>query len=271
VLAHRIVWSTLLLVALLAVRGRLRAAVASMKDARKLAAISASTCLIAFNWYVFIWAVTHDHVLETSLGYFINPLVNVLLGFIFLRERFRPVQTLAILLATIAVAILWVHHGRVPAIALALAFSFALYGLIRKVVRVEGVVGLAAECLILTPVALGYLFYVDRTGALAFSRVDRLTDGLLIAAGVITAVPLVWFVNAAQRLRLATVGLMQYIGPTFVFFFAVFVFHEPFGGIQLISFILIWTALALYTIGSLRDSSRGARPKDRDHVTSTAE
>jgi chloramphenicol-sensitive protein RarD len=258
VLAHRIVWSTLLLVALLAARGRLRAAVASMKNARKLAAISVSTCLIAFNWFVFIWAVTHDRVLETSMGYFINPLVNVLLGFVFLRERFRLVQTFAILLATIAVTILWVHHGRVPAIALALAFSFALYGLIRKVVRVEGVVGLAAECLILTPVALGYLFYLERTGALAFTHVDRPTDGLLVAAGVITAVPLVWFVNAALRLRYATVGLMQYIGPTLVFIFAVFVFHEPFGGVQLVSFILIWTALALYTIGSIRDASRAA-------------
>ena len=252
VLAHRIIWTALLLVGLLAMRGRLRAAAAIMWNRKKIAAIFATTVLISINWFVFIWAVANDQVLQTSLGYFINPLLNVLLGFVFLRERFRGLQVVAIVLAAVGVSIMWLDHGQVPAVALALASTFALYGLIRKTVFVEGVVGLAAETVFIAPVALLYLAYLGSTGNLVFARVDRLSDVLLFSAGIITALPMVWFVNAAQRLRLATVGLMQYIGPTLTFLIAVFVFHEPFGQTELISFALIWSALALYSFTSFR-------------------
>ena len=256
VLAHRIIWTALLLIGLLAARGRLRTAAASMKHTRKIIAIFATTILISINWFVFIWAVANDQVLQTSLGYFINPLLNVLLGFVFLRERFRGLQVVAIILATVGVAIMWMDQGQVPAVALALAITFALYGLIRKTTHVEGVVGLAAETAFLAPVALVYLTYLGRTETLVFAHTDRITDVLLFSAGIITALPMVWFVNAAQRLRYATVGLMQYIGPTLTFLFAVFVFHEPFGQTELVSFALIWSALVLYGITSFDSSSR---------------
>lgn len=246
VLAHRIVWTALLLIGLLAVRGRLRTAMQSMKDVKKIVAIFTTTILISINWFVFIWAVANEQVLQTSLGYFINPLFNVLLGFVFLRERFRVPQVVAIFLATIGVAFMWIDQGQIPAVALALAFTFGLYGLIRKTTHVQGVVGLAVETTCIAPVALIYLTYLAQAGRLMFVHVSLLTDVLLFSAGIVTALPMIWFVNAAQRLRYATVGLMQYIGPTLTFLIAVFVFHEPFGNTELISFVLIWSGLALY-------------------------
>jgi chloramphenicol-sensitive protein RarD len=250
VLAHRIIWTTLLLIALLAIQGRLRSAITSMKDKKKVLAIFITTILISINWFVFIWAVGHDQVLQTSLGYYINPLLNVLLGFFFLRERYGRLQWTAIALAAGGVAIVWIDNGRLPAIALALPITFSLYGLIRKTTHIEGVVGLAIETACIAPVALFYLSYLEQAGTLAFIHTNRHTDVLLFSAGIITALPMVWFVNAAQRLRYATVGLMQYIGPTLTFLIAVFVFHEPFGIPDLVSFTLIWMALALYGYAS---------------------
>ena len=255
VLAHRIIWTALLLVGLLAMRGRLRAAAVSMKDTKKIVAIFTTTILISINWFVFIWAVANDQVLQTSLGYFINPLFNVLLGFVFLRERFRGLQIVAIILAASGVAIMWIDSGQIPAVALALAGTFGLYGLIRKTTHVEGVVGLAAETVFIAPVALVYLIILSQTGELAFTQIDLPTDVLLFSAGIITALPMVWFVNAAQRLRYATVGLMQYIAPTLTFLFAVYVFHEPFGNTELVSFALIWSALVLYGYTSFNHPS----------------
>lgn len=256
ILAHRVVWSTVILVVLLAVRGRLGSAVLSLRDWRTVAALTVTTILIATNWFIFIWAVANDRVLDTSMGYFINPLVNVLLGFLFLRERFRPLQIVGIVLAGVAVAILWIHNGQIPLISLALAFSFGFYGLVRKVIKVDGVVGLAAETSLLTPAAVVYLLYLSGEGNLDFAHVDRVTDVLLVAGGIVTAVPLVWFVNAAKRLRYATIGLIQYIGPTMMFLIAVLVYDEPFDKVQLISFCLIWTAVAAYSIDSVRTLSR---------------
>jgi chloramphenicol-sensitive protein RarD len=258
VLAHRIIWTAMLLVGLLAVRGRLRASAESMKDIKKIVAIFTTTILISINWFVFIWAIANDQVLQTSLGYFINPLFNVLLGFVFLRERFRTPQVVAIILATIGVAFLWIDQGRVPAVALALAFTFGVYGLIRKTTNVEGVVGLAVETVCIAPMALVYLTYLAQTETLAFAHTNRVTDVLLLSAGIVTALPMVWFVNAAQRLRYATVGLMQYIAPTLTFLFAVFIFHEPFGKPELLSFALIWSGLALYGWTSFSPSGKAA-------------
>jgi chloramphenicol-sensitive protein RarD len=256
VLAHRIIWTAILLIALLAFQGRLRSAAISMKDTRKIFAIFTTTILISINWFVFIWAVGNDQVLQTSLGYYINPLLNVLLGFTFLRERHGRLQWVAIVLAAGGVAIVWIDKGQLPMVALALPLTFSLYGLIRKTTHVEGVVGLAVETAVIAPVALLYLWYLEQTGALAFGHHDRLTDVLLFLAGIITALPMVWFVNAAQRLRYATVGLMQYIGPTIAFLIAVFVFHEPFGMADLVSFVLIWLALTLYGFASFNQQSQ---------------
>ena len=264
VLAHRIIWTTLLLIALLALQGRLRSAAASMRDTKKIVAIFTTTILISINWFVFIWAVGNDQVLQTSLGYYINPLLNVLLGFTFLRERYGRLQWVAIMLAGVGVAIVWINHGQLPMVALALPLTFSLYGLIRKTTHVEGVVGLAVETAFIAPVALFYLWYLDRTGSLAFCHHDWLTDVLLFSAGIVTALPMVWFVNAAQRLRYATVGLMQYIGPTITFLIAVFVFREPFGMADLVSFALIWSALALYGFSTF---NRRAQSYQATHST----
>jgi chloramphenicol-sensitive protein RarD len=259
ILAHRILWSSLLLVGILSARGRLRATALALRNLRTAVTLATTTCLIACIWYIFVWAVVHDRILETSMGYFIYPLVSAALGFIFLRERFRPLQLIGILLACLGVAIQWISDGRIPAISLALAFTFGFYGLLRKRVRVDGVAGLAAETFLLSPVALWYLVQLDSSGALAFAHTDRPTDLLLLAAGLVTAVPLVLFVEGAKRLRYATLGVLQYAMPTMTFVIAVFVFGEPFDLLQLIAFGVIWAAVVIYCADTVRESLRGRR------------
>jgi chloramphenicol-sensitive protein RarD len=206
-----------------------------------------TTGLIAINWFTFIWAVGHDRVLQASLGYYINPLVNVALGFVFLKERPRRAQWIAVALATVAVATLTWQMGRLPIIALVLAFSFGIYGLLRKTMRAEALVGLAVETTLLLPVAAGYLIWLARNGAMHFGRVTFTDDVLLVAAGVVTALPLLWFANAARRLKYTTVGLLQYIAPSLQFLTAVLVFGEALRLGQILAFALIWVALAVYT------------------------
>jgi chloramphenicol-sensitive protein RarD len=257
ILAHRIVWSALLLTGFLAASGRLRATVLAVREFRTAATLAGTTCLLACNWFIFVWAVGHDRVLETSMGYFIYPLVSVALGFIFLRERFRSLQLIGILQACLAVAILGVYGGRIPLVSLALAFSFSFYGLLRKKVKVDGVAGLAAETVFLSPLALSYMIYLDSADMLMFTCTDSFTDILLLSAGLVTAVPLVLFVNGARRLRYATIGVLQYTMPTITFLIAVFVFGEPFDSVQLIAFGTIWAAVVFYCADTVRESLRG--------------
>jgi chloramphenicol-sensitive protein RarD len=254
ILAHRIVWSAILLTGFLLASGRLRATVLALQEFRTAATLAGTTCLIACNWFIFVWAVGHDRVLETSMGYFIYPLVGVALGFIFLRERFRSLQWIGILLACLAVAILGVYGGQIPLVSLALAFSFGFYGLLRKKVKVDGVAGLAVETVFLSPLALSYMVYLNSAGMLMFTHSDRLTDILLLAAGLVTTVPLVLFVNGAKRLRYATIGVLQYTMPTMTFLIAVFIFGEPFDSVQLIAFGAIWAAVVLYCTDTVRES-----------------
>ena len=246
VMAHRIVWSAVLLVAWLALRGRLGELVRALRTPRVLRTLAVTAALIFFNWYVFIWAVANGHVLQCSLGYFINPLVNVLLGVSVLKERLRPRQTISVALALVGVVVLATGTGQVPGIALGLALSFGTYGLLRKTVAAAGDVGLAAETLLLLPAALGYMVYLQGRGGLVFGDAAPLS-WLLAAGGLITAVPLVWFANAVRRLRYATVGFLQYIAPSLQFTLAVAVFGETFSRVHALSFGLIWTALGLYS------------------------
>lgn len=259
VLAHRIVWSLVLLLILLGVRRRLGLVIGALRVGRTAAALGATTVLIALNWYVFIWAVANGHVLQASLGYFINPLVNVMLGRLFLGERLRRAQAFSVLLALAGVAWLTWQLGRVPVISLTLAFSFGFYGLLRKRVDADATTGLAAETLLLTPVALIYLLRMEGAGTLAFTHVDPRTDLLLPLGGVVTAVPLIWFANAARRLRYSTVGFLQYIAPSLQFLLAVAAFGEPFSRDHMIAFAFIWTALAVFT----RDAFLASRPVSR--------
>ncbi len=259
VLAHRVLWSLVLLLLIQLVRGRLGRVGAALRHGRTLAVLAVTTVLVAGNWLVFIWSVTNAHLLEASLGYFINPLVSVLLGFVFLRERLRPGQLLAVGLAMVGVLWLAVGTGTLPWVALFLAGSFGLYGLLRKLTRPDGVTGLAVETLLLAPVALGWLVLSGRRGVLVFGQGDGTLTWLLVAAGVVTALPLVWFAEGARRLRLATLGFLQYVAPSLQFLLAVVAFGEPFSRDHAVSFGLIWTALAIYSVDTARSLKRRKR------------
>ena len=247
VLAQRIVWATLFVLGLIAARQGFRELRQALAPARRLGLLCLSAALVAVNWLVYIWAVSAGHLVEASLGYFINPLVNVALGVIFLGERLRPSQIAACTLAALGVAILTWSAGTVPWIALALAFSFGFYGLIRKTVAFDPLIGFSVECFVLVPLASIYLAVLAMSGGTTFADADWTIDLLLVLTGVTTSAPLIWFAAAAQRLKLSTLGLMQYIAPSCILLLGVLVYGEPFRTTQAIAFAAIWTALALYS------------------------
>jgi len=252
VLSHRVFFSVILLWGLLLVRGRIGAALSMLRSRRTLLVLLASTSLIACNWLVFIWAVAHQQVTQASLGYFINPLFNVLLGCVFLGERLRSLQKVSVLLASLGVTILAVEFRAIPTVALVLPATFGLYGLIRKVARVDALVGLTAETTLLAPLALGYLIAVTAAGRGHLGAVSLQLDLLLVSAGVVTALPLIWFLNAARRLRLSTVGFLQYIAPSVQLILGVVVYREPFTTVHLSCFGLVWIGLTVYIADAVR-------------------
>ena len=258
VLAHRVVWSLGFLLVLTLARGRWLAFVALFKNRRTQITLMITTVLIAINWGVFIWAVANGRLVEASLGYFITPLINVLLGFVFLKERLRPMQFVAVGLATCGIVWMTANLGHPPLISMTLAVSFGFYGLLRKQVPASGIQGLTAETMMLAPVAIAWMVWRQREGELVFLHTTTRLDLLLFAAGVITALPLIWFAESARRLRLATMGFLQYLAPSFQLLLAVAVFGEPFTRDHAVSFGLIWIALALYTY----DTVRGMKPSE---------
>ena len=220
-------------------------------DRKILLTLCASTLLIAANWLTFLFAVQMGDVLQSSLGYFITPLLSVLFGFVFLRERLGLLQKLSLLFAFAGVAYLIVEYGRIPWIALILAVSFGLYGLLRKVAKIDALIGLTIETLLLAPFAAIYILYLSVSGETTFLSGLPAYNVLLPLSGVVTAIPLLLFVAAARRLQLATVGFLQYITPSLHFILAVAVFAEPFSQTQLISFLLIWVGLAVYSVDAI--------------------
>ncbi len=248
VLAHRVVWSVVFVSVLVSLLRRWGAIARIFHDRRLLGTLLLSGLAISLNWGIFIWAVAHDRVLESSLGYFICPLVSVFLGFIFLRERLRPWQVLAVILAIAGVSNQIWQLGAFPWVALGLAFSFGIYGLIRKLAPVDAIGGQLVETIILLAAALPYLVWLHVAGSGTFGAGDVVLDGYLVLAGLVTALPLILFAQATKRLLLATVGLLQYIVPTSHFLLAVFIFSEPFSMGTGLSFALIWLALAIYVI-----------------------
>lgn len=252
ILSHRILWSVPLLFGWLAVRGRLGELRAVVRNRRTLAILSASTLFIGVNWLVFITAVERGLVVQSSLGYYINPLLNVLLGMVFLGERLRPLQWVSVALAAVGVAYMAVSFGSLPLISLILAVTFGLYGLLRKMVKADGPVGLAVETSLLLPLVLVFLTVRAARGEMAFLHISRSLDGLLILAGLVTTMPLLWFTNAVRRLRLATVGFLQYLSPSIQLLIAVAVYGEPFTRTHAVTFSCIWAALALYSADALR-------------------
>ena len=260
IVAHRAVWAVLLLAMVVSVGRQWPAIARALFDRRAMAMLAISTALLSSNWGIYVWAVANNRILETSIGYFINPLVSVLLGVVFLGERLNRVQLVAVALAIAGVANLTWQYGQPPWIALYLAASFGLYGLARKTAPVDALGGLFIETLILLPAALVYLIWMQATGAGAFGRHGIGFDLLLMLSGPVTALPLLWFSAAARRLKLSTVGFFQYIAPSTQFLLAVLVYGEPFTHAHAVTFPLIWAALALLTVDAVRRQRRRVAP-----------
>ncbi len=251
-IAHRHVWSLVFLILLMrATQGGLRELFAALRPARSLATLFLSATLLTANWLVYVWGVSQGHIIETSLGYFLVPLVNVGAGRFVLKEQLRPAQWAAIAMAATGVTLMVVQAGRPPWIALLIAATWGGYSLLRKQSPVGAIPGLAAETLLLAPLAVGYLLWRHHAGTGALGRVDAWTHVLVLSAGIVTAVPLLLFGYAARRVRLSTLGLLQYLAPTVQLALGVWVYHEPFSRARMMSFAFIWTALVLYTADNL--------------------
>lgn len=262
IVVHRIVWTLIFAMAALAAWERLPKLWTALKNRDVLLALLASAVLIAINWGLFIWAVTVDRIIDTSLGYYINPLVSFVLGVVWLGERLTKLQLAAIALAVLGVVNQTVALGYLPWISLVLALSFGIYGLIRKTVAVESLEGLTIEAIILAPLSLAYICYMVASGQGAFMHVNLTTDALLILAGPLTAIPLLLFAAGARLVRLSTMGFLQYLAPSISLVIAVFLYDEPFTQTHAITFALIWSALALVS-GEAIKRDRSARAAQR--------
>lgn len=262
ILVHRMVWSLAFIVIVLAVRRHWSWLGSALRQPKVIGGFAVSAVLLSGNWFIYIWAVNNGRVVDASLGYFINPLFNVLLGSLLLHERLRPVQWTAVGLAACGVAWLTWQGGGLPWIALLLAATFGLYGLLRKTATLGTLEGLAIETLLLFPAAAAYLVMLTLEGRNGFATASTTTQWLLVAAGPITAIPLLLFAAGARRIPLSLLGLLQYIGPTLQLLLGVWLYHEPFGGARLAGFALIWGALAVYSLESLWQTWR-ARQLER--------
>jgi chloramphenicol-sensitive protein RarD len=258
ILAHRIFWSMVLMLGVVVAlrKGALRATFA---DRRTRWLLALASVLITVNWGTYIWGVNNHHVVETSLGYFINPLVSVLMGVVVLGERLRRLQWVALAIAGVAVLGLTVEYGRPPWVALVLAFSFASYGLAKKKANAGAVESLVVETLFVSPVAIGYIVFLMVTGASTFGDNGGWHVVLVVGTGLITVIPLLCFGGAATRIPLSTLGLMQYLTPSVQFLLGIVVFHEPMPVMRLVGFCLIWVSLAIFTFETLRHHRRQVR------------
>ncbi|HWJ95569.1 MAG TPA: EamA family transporter RarD [Telluria sp.] len=264
ILAHRMQWSLLFLLAVLGWR-RQWAWLNIVRKPRVLGSFIASAFLLSANWLVYIWAVTNGHVVESALGYFINPLVNIMLGYLILHERLRRAQWGAIALAAIGVGWLTWQAGTVPWVALMLAFSFGAYGLLRKTAALGALEGLSFETMVLFPVALAYFVWLTMHGQNVFLNTDSSTTRwLLVAAGPTTAIPLLLFASGARQIPLSVLGLLQYLSPTLQFLLGVWMFNEPFSPARLVGFLFIWAALALFAAEGLLTHRRASAIQAKD-------
>ena len=270
ILAHRFVWTSLFLVLLLSWQGRWPELREATRSRRALMFCFASGIAISVNWLVFIWAVNVGRVIETSLGYFMTPLVNVLFGALFLRERLTRWQFISVMLALVGVLNLTFGYGKFPWLAVTLCVSFGLYGLLRKKSGVRPIPGLFLETALLTPLAAAYLVYLQRGGTSTFGSASWSLVLILISTGIVTGLPLVWFGHAARHLRMTTVGVLQYISPSGSFFLGVFLYHEPFTRAHLLTFAFIWTALAIFTAEAIWRWRSGREPDAAEPLVQSA-
>jgi chloramphenicol-sensitive protein RarD len=263
ILAHRISWSFIFLVVILTAIKDWKWLRQGLKDRRTIILFFSAAVLLSMNWFIYIWAVNSGHVVESSLGYFINPLVYVILGVFFLHEHLRKDQWIAVGLAAIGVIYLTVLYGRLPWIALSLAVTFGVYGLLKKIGALSSLRGLTLETATMFLPALAFLIFEEIIGQAAFAHISPLTTFLLILAGPVTTIPLVLFGYGAQKIPLYMLGLAQYIAPTIQFFLGVIVYNEPFSPAQLVGFVLIWAALFVYSIGEYFAWNRRAMAASR--------
>ncbi len=259
ILSHRVFWSFFLLAALLHFGRQWRSVRDIIKNKTKMMYLVSTAILVGANWLLFIWAVTSNHMLDASLGYYINPLINVLLGMVFLGERLRKLQWFAVALAACGVLVQLIVFGSVPVVAIALAMSFGFYGLLRKKVSVEAQTGLFIETLVMLPAASIFLFFIASTPTSNMFENPWQLNTLLVAAGVITTLPLLCFTGAATRLKLSTLGFFQYIGPSLMFLLAVLIYGEPFTSDKAITFAFIWGALVVFSFDGLRNNRKSRK------------
>lgn len=252
VLAHRIVWSVPVALAVLMALGRTADLRAALQTPRIMGMAMVTAALVSVNWGVYFWSIQTGQAVEAALGYYINPLFSILLGALFLRERLSARQWLAVALAAAAVMVLTIETGRLPVVALTLTFSWGCYALLKRALPVGPNQGFTLEVMLLAPFALGLMVWMQGQGTLHLPRAGALDLVLLLGCGVVTAVPLMFYANGAKGLTLSTIAIMQYITPSFIFLIAIFVFGEPFEGARLVAFPMIWAALALYSSEILR-------------------
>lgn len=251
IISHRIVWSAVFVAVILLLQKNWSWLLPSIKNPRVLGVFALSSLLLSLNWLLYIWAVNENRVVDASLGYFINPLINVLLGRLFLGERLTGSQSFAVGLAAIGVLWITIAAGTLPWIALCLGLSFGIYGLLRKRASLPSLEGLALETFLMAPFALAALLWFHSKGQGALGNISWNIDALLMGAGVVTALPLLMFASGARTLKLATVGIIQYIGPTLQLLLGVWLYQEPFGMDRIIGFSLIWAALIIYSAAGL--------------------
>jgi chloramphenicol-sensitive protein RarD len=251
ILAHRIAWGFVFTLAVVLVLRQWKEFRASVFNRRTFLIYAGASVVLGINWFTYVWAVITNHVVESSLGYFINPIVSVLLGVIFLRERLRTFQWVAIAMVTAGVVYLTITFGQLPWISLVLAVTFGFYGLLKKIAPLGALHGITLETAVLTIPSLAYLFIVNANGTGTFGHSTPLLDFLLVLSGPVTAIPLLLFATGARRIPLTTIGLLQYIAPTLQFLLGVLVFHEPFDQTRLIGFMIIWLALVLFSVENL--------------------
>ncbi len=250
ILIHRIFWSVIFLTILMISAKQMSIFKSILRDKEKLKILLLTSILISINWLVFIWAISNNKITEASLGYYINPIVNIILGMLFFSEKPTKFQKIAIIFATFAIINEIISFGSIPLVSIALALSFGFYGMLRKKISLPSMAGLYIETLIMTPFALIYFAYLLYTSQNAFVLPLNYISILLICAGLITVIPLLWFNAAATRISLAKLGFLQYFGPTIAFLLGIFVYHEPFDGNKLITFAFIWVALIFFTLDS---------------------
>jgi chloramphenicol-sensitive protein RarD len=256
ILANRIFWSFVFMMIVLLISRKWSLLVNTVKgfakNRKQMYALTVASLLISVNWFIYIWAVNTGHLVEASLGYYINPLVSILLGMIVLKEKLNGYQYISFLLAAIGVVIISLSYGSFPWVSIVLAVTFGLYGLAKKLINVDSAVGLTLETLVLTPISFIFIVYLLIKGTNSFLAIDVKTDLLLIGAGAATAVPLLYFAKGAQKIPLSLLGFLQYIAPTLTLVLGVFVYHEHFSKMQLLAFMFIWSALTLYSLSKTK-------------------